>query len=211
MRKALGLAVILAFVIPASATIYVDPAGSDATGDGSAGNPYQTLQYAAWVANAIADPIIEAAPGTYAGFYNESAPSGGLGSVPGPGNLPQAPVISLTVQSSNGGTDWKNTVINSPVPYASPTYFPQAGAATVNPYADVYGGGAECSNMPFVSLRGSADGYDLELRGFTVRGDALDVSSYAGHHDAGGADSRVWRVSAVLATASRSTRRNPAW
>ena len=52
--------------VSAASTYYVDPSGSDVTGDGSSGDPWQTIQHA--IDNAVdGDTII-----VNAGIYEES-------------------------------------------------------------------------------------------------------------------------------------------
>ena len=187
MRTTIGIMLVLAFVVPASAVIYVAPGGSDAN-PGTAALPKLTIQNAVWAANAALDGLVEVAAGTYAGFYHESAPAGG--GAPGVGNDPGMAVLPLTVYSATG---WKNTVINTPTIFSSPAYYPQTGApvaGTNNPYANLYGGGAGHDALPWVSVRSNEGQFPLTLDGFTVRGDALDAlgntdtSEYAGNADA---------------------------
>jgi hypothetical protein len=69
----LALSTVLALALPQPVlvtplqgdTYYVDPAGSDLTGDGSAGNPWQTIRYAATQVSAGDTVLIN--PGSYDG------------------------------------------------------------------------------------------------------------------------------------------------
>ena len=62
----LGLAIGTSVAADPGATYYVSTAGSDTTGDGSAGNPWRTIQYA--IGQVIPDDTIMVAAGEYDAF-----------------------------------------------------------------------------------------------------------------------------------------------
>jgi len=201
MKILIGVLLILAVTVPASADLWVATTGNDATGNGTAGNPFLTIQKAVWQANAGAESIVNVAPGTYAGFWNEAVPTN-------PTNpdlfVANNPTKNVTVRSYAGavfGYNWRNTVIDRPT--AGAEMFTVA-RGDLNPYSQGTDGGGS-DQMSWVSGRSVVEvgASNFILEGFTVKG-GYDVSGLAGFR--GGDNSTVHGVTIQLTDAEYTVR-----